>query len=779
MLHLCVAASAIALTVASTPEPSRPTDVRPSELRFEENCGQHPSEVRFVARTGDASLWLTPHAAMLELGQTDGRDLLAIELGPAPRLLRVEGEALLPGATSVFHGQDPAAWVRGARGFGRAVYRDVTPGVDIAFRAPRGDAEATAVEFDVLVGPGAALPDPLLRYRGADALRIRPDGGLEVRAGAATVVQRPPIAWQETATGRVPVAARYVRRGGDAVALALGPRDRRLPLVVDPVIVFATYHGGSTIDQGFSIASDAAGNVYLAGMSYSTDYPLAGPAPRSFSRPADMVITKFTPDGLTRLYSTYLGGDLDDYCASLVVDASGRAYIGGATSSTDFPTVAAAQPVPGGRDDGVVAVLAADGGSIELATYVGGSGDDSVLNVAIDRAGRLWLTGFTKSTDLPVVAPLQPALRGSWDAMVARYSATGTLELLSWLGGGGDERSDGLAADASGGVLLTGYTTSVDFPVTPGVVQPARSGTSDAFVTRLDAGGTLVWSTYLGGSGYDSAFDVAEESTGEVWIVGGTRSDDFPTPGGVQTVRAGFEDAIVARLAADASAVRYGTYLGGSDDDVLLRLALAPGGDIVAIGYTSSDDLYTVNAIQSVPGSPSWSWSHMAFAVRLAAGGTALRWSTYLGGSGDSIGYGVAITADADTLLSGETEGSDFLPLRAIQPALAGSADAFFLRLSEDCAALPAVAELRARRLMPSLLQVELTWPAVGGEDHMVWRVTEKSSIPAAGAPGAPPVVTPALFCSPTTPPRCVDYDPTPLVFYQVRARCSGAEGPL
>jgi hypothetical protein len=368
--------------------------------------------------------------------------------GESPASVRVEirggnkkavGRAVdaLPGRSNYFLGNDPSRWRRDVPHYGRVEYRGVYPGIDVAYYGREGQ-----LEYDFIVGAGADPRRIVMRFEGAKRLRIDADGNLVVSVpGGGELTHRAPVAYQEGDRGRSEVQARFVKRGSRDVGFAVGAYDRGRALVIDPVLVYSTYLGGSHSDYLEALAVDGAGNVYVAGFTYSTDFPTANPLQASLHGHPDAFVTKLDAAGSALVYSTYLGGSGIDRPNALAVDAAGNAYVAGVTSSADFPTANPIQASLKGGADAFVVTLNAAGSALVYSTYLGGgnlSDADSAEALAVDGAGNAYVAGRTFSTDYPTANPLQASLHGPHDAFVTKLDAAGTALVYSTYLGGSD-----------------------------------------------------------------------------------------------------------------------------------------------------------------------------------------------------------------------------------------------------------------------------------------------------------------------------------------------------
>ncbi len=371
-------------------------------------------------------------------------------------------------------------------------------------------------------------------------------------------------------------------------------------------LVYSTYLGGSDMDLGQGIAVDSGGDAYVTGYTYSTNFPTTAGAYQTIhgSGPSSAFVTKLNPAGTVLLYSTYLGGNGVDASSGIVVDSSGFAYVTGTTSSIDFPTTAGAYQTSNGStglsgDEVFVLKLnPAGGGTGDLvySTYLGGSGNDGGNSIAVDGSGNAYVTGYTQSTDFPTTSGVYQTVYGGgyWDAFVAKLNASGSVLVYStYLGGSGDDGGNSIAVDASGNAYVSGETASTNFPSAPGAYQTTLLGNSNAYLTKLNPGGTaLLYSTYFGGSASDAGCGIVLDSSGNAYVTGYTMSTNFPTtPGAYQTVFGGGQNAFLAELnpaGGGTGDLVYSTYLGGNGNCISYRIVLDGSDNAYMTGYTTS-----------------------------------------------------------------------------------------------------------------------------------------------------------------------------------------------
>jgi hypothetical protein len=652
-------------------------------LSFTPNAGQADPNVRFLAQGGAYTLALHSDGVDVRFaggGAREAADLRVRFVGaqPAPT---VEGLAPQPGVVSYFRGADPARWLSGLPTYAGVAYRGLYPGVDLIYRRATG-----ALKSEFVVAAGADPTAIRWVYAGAQRVEIAADGGLTAISPAGALREAAPVAYQEVGGERRAVAAAFVLDGENQVRFRLGAYDPAQPLVIDPTLVYATFLGGSDGDPFREyvndIAVDAAGNMIVTGMTPATDFPTANPI--QTNQPGfDAFVAKISADGQTLLYATYLGGAGSDEGYGVAVDANGAAYVAGETGSNDFPTLTPFQGDQGGVDAFVVKLI--PDGQLVYATYLGGANLDGARDIAVDDQGRVVVTGVTASTGFPTRNPLmgpQFALNGaSSDAFVTQLSADGqALVFSTYLGGGNNENIEGrsgVALDGVGNIYVVGTTRSTDFPAVNARQTAYGGGRADAFLARIRGDGSaLDYATYLGGAGEERGNGVAADAAGNAYVTGQTWSADFPTANPWQATYVGIlGDAFVGKFTPSGAAA-YVTYLGGSNGDRGNAIAVNAAGEAYVTGCAGSSNFPLVNPLQSFPSIIGCA----AFVTRFSADGSALRYSTLLGG-----GEGFGITWARGSAYVGGEAGPHFVSKHPLKPptAATGRGEAFVVQMDD------------------------------------------------------------------------------------------------
>jgi len=685
--------SALPLTATLTPADAA-TQSRASQaygtipLSFEANQGQTDAQVNFLSRGSGYTLFLTPTNAVLDLQQPAATgnlpspltthdspltDTLSMDLVGANAQAPATGLDAQTATSNYFIGNDPSQWHTGVTNYGRVEYQNVYAGINLIYYGNQRQ-----LEYDFVVAPGANPAVISLAFQGTQDMTLDSQGNLVLHTAGGDVVEHAPVLYQDIGGVRQAVAGSYVLQGSHQVAFAVGAYDRSQALIIDPVLSYSTYLGGSGTDVGTAIAVDGAGNAYIGGYTFSTNFPTKNPLQAAYGGGSyDAFVAKLNAAGTALVYSTYLGGRSYDQATGIAVDGAGNAYVTGTTSSTNFPTQNPLQAAFGGSHDAFVAKLNATGTALVYSTYLGGGNWDEAHGIAVDGAGNAYVTGFTQSTNFPTKNPFQAAFGGHADAFVAKLNATGTALVYStYLGGSGYDYGNGIAVDGAGNAFVTGWTSSTDFP-TQNPLQGASGGRYDAFVAKLNATGTaLVYSTYLGGSGYDYGNGIAVDGAGNAFVTGTTYSTDFPTKNPLQAAYGGGGDAFVAKLNATGTALVYSTYLGGGGD-LGYGIAVDGAGNAYVTGYTGSANFPTKSPLQAANGG-----GQDAFVTKLDATGTALVFSTYLGGSGSDEAYGIAVDTTGSIYVTGSTASTNFPTSNPLQATYGGAGDAFVAKIN-------------------------------------------------------------------------------------------------
>ena len=662
-------------------------------LTFETNRGQADPDVRFVGRADNLVLLLKTNEAVLSLRKPQQASLVSVSPsatqrraqssrshrlsmkleGANPTPLVAGGEALGVRA-NYFIGNDPTKWIRGVETYARVHYSGVYDGVDLVFYG-----NERQLEYDFMVGPGANPQEIRMRFDGADNIELSSEGALVLHTAAGEVKHERPIAYQENNGSRTEVTASFKRLDDATIGFEVGRYDPSQPLVIDPILVYSSYVGGSADDSCRGIVADTDGNVFLTGDSFSSDF-ISQASPTN----SDVFIGKLSSDGLLLNYS-FFGGSQNDFATGLAFDPSGNIYLCGHTESADFPVFNSIGLALKGASDAFAVKLTPDADQFFYSSLVGGSGEESGVSIAADIGGNAYITGRTSSTDYPTFAAIQPVFGGgNSDAFISKLAPDGkSLVYSTFLGGTSVENGggkSGIRLDASGNAYVTGDTQSTDFP-TSNALRTTKDGaasSSDGFVAKIDPNGiNFVYATYLGGSQDDFGFAVAADQTGNAYVTGRTRSASFTGSTATRPTTA-TSDAFVAKLNPAGSAISYLTFLGGiAGDESGNAIVIDSTGNAVIAG-TAGEGAPTVSAIQSY-----FRGNGDAFVAKLGPTGS-VSFSSYLGGSNEDVALAVSLDATGAIYLAGFTSSTDFLTVSPLVRENRGARDIFIAKIDPN-----------------------------------------------------------------------------------------------
>ncbi len=612
-------------------------------LSFEANEGQTDAKVKFLSRGTGQTLFLTAKGAVLTFS---GRQALRLNLVGANSNTRIAGLSRLPGNSNYYLGNDPTKWHTNVPTFSRVRYSELYPGVDLVFYGNQ-----RRLEYDFVVAPGADPQQISLGIPDATKASVDADGNVILRYGVNELQLTKPHVYQDVAGQRTEIAGGYLLRG-HRLRFQIAKYDHNQALTIDPQLVYSTYLGGSSGDSGNAIALDSAGNAYVTGSTFSADFPVTPGALQVTQHGSqDVFVAKLNASGTGLVYAAVIGGNSFDSAHAIAVDQSGNVYLTGLTNSHDFPVTAGAFKSVYGPDV-----------SITTGTFICGNG---------------------------------------FHAFAVKLNTAGNqLVYSTYLEGTGNDWGYGIAIDSAGNAYITGNTISTDFPTTPGAYQTTFGGgestgtcvhPSDVFVTKLNpTGSAQVYSTYLGGSDNEgTAGGIVVDSSGNAFVTGSTQSSNFPTTAGAFQTKTGGgtavtgvaqPDAFITKLNPSGSALIYSTYLGGSGEELGYGIALDSSENAYVTGLTTSTNFPTTpGTIQNTYGGGPFD----AFVTELNASGTALVYSTYLGGNNDDEATAIAVDSLGSAYITGTTNSTNYtVTANAIQAANKGGYDAFVTKVS-------------------------------------------------------------------------------------------------
>ena len=731
-------------------------------MRFEPNRGQWSSSAEYMAR-GEGYLvsvsakniaFRLPQSAQTgnepwNLAKHEGNskdESVNVTLDPIGAGSNgVVGEDRLASVSNYFQGSDRRTWRTDIANFRVVRNREIYRGIDwLIYGNP------SQLEYDFVVAPHANPGRIALAVRGADRLTIDPSGDLLIEVGNRSFRQLKPKVFQVDAQGvQQPITASY-RLRSNRLSFALGRYDHSRTLIIDPILEYSTYLGGSLGDYGQGIAVDSTGSVYVTGYTSSTDFPTVS-AYQSKNGFSNAFVAKFNASGNALVYATYLGGSKGEEGRAIAVDSAGDAYVTGWTFSSDFPTTNAIEATNrGAQQAGFVSKLNAAGDELIFSTYLTGTGSlNAPSAIALDSMANAYVSGDTNSVDFPISAAFQSSNTGRLNAFLTKLNPSGTTLVYStYIGGSGADSAYTVAVDAAGSAYIAGSTNSSDFPIKNAfqtVNSAALSNPTNltGFVSKFSpTGNELLYSTYLGGSVSEEVHAIAVDASGNAYVAGETCSPDFPVVNAFQmtnrsSCNTGGPNAFVTKLNGTGNALIYSTYLGGSGGgngiigDYAYGIAVDTAGNAYVGGLTQSSDFPLSGALQSTEAGAAIGASN-GFVAELSASGASLLFSTYIGGSGShgntsvttGLPFGDAVSAVAldgsrNIYLAGHTGSADFPTVRPLQStnnsqtSYGTISTAFVSKIATQAPAPPpSPADVVATT---SGSQIVLTWNAVNG----------------------------------------------------------------
>ena len=598
-----------------------------------------------------------------------------------------------------FIGDDESQWKTNIPTSEAVVYQEIYKDIDL-----RVYGIEKQIEYDWVVKPGADVADIQMRYQGVKGTRIDDDGNLVIATKFGELMHRQPVSYQDIEGKRVAVDVAFKQVGENIYGFEPAEYNKNYILTIDPaVLTYSTFLGGNGTDSCTGVAVDSSGYAYVTGGTYSTDFPLESEIDDTAGALSTGFVTKFSVDGSSLEFSTYLGNSNYTACSDIKLSFNAGVVVTGSVIGLGFPTTAGAyQSSWGGSYDGFLTCLSLSGSSIVYSTYFGGSNVDLAQDLSKVETylvgiypgpyltyDRVCMTGYTKSSNFPLLNARDSSLGGTTDAFVAKWTigflASVNLAYSTFLGGAEDDFGYGIDQD-DGLAYVTGTTFSPYFPQVKNI-DNTMNGTTDAFVTKFSSdGSTLEYSTFLGGSSHEDGFDIAVDSNGVAYVTGRTTSSDFPTSNAYDdTYGYGGEDAFMTQVdwiltgspPSLWAGFPYSTYLGGSHYDRGHGIALDSAGDIYVTGRTQSTNFPMVSPYDSVK-----SGTGDAFISRFHIWTSlGLLFSTYLGGGSDETGQAITIDNNRAMYVVGSTESTNFPTENPFQGTKSTGQDGFVTKM--------------------------------------------------------------------------------------------------
>lgn len=599
---------------------------------FEPNRGQVDSEVRFLARAGNYALYLTP-TGFTASGSGFG---FRMRFQGASTVHWSPG-AKLPGVSNYLLGSNAAAWLRNIPNYRDVQGTSLYEGIDVQV-----SGEQRRIEYTFRLQP---LADPsLIRLAFDQEVALTPAGALSIRGPQAEFVHRPPHAYQIINGKRLPVVVRFTLIDANTAGFALAKYDPNHELIIDPILNLHTFMGGTALESATDCVADSTTALYLTGWTTSLEFQTAGTPFRDVNTGMrDAFVAKLHPSGNFFLYSTYIGGTLNDEASSISIDATRNAYITGTTFSTNFPSLANAQQrFYGGNGDAFIVKLNVEGSQLTYSSYMGGSELDQGSGVASDSLGFATYVGYTASTNFPTIRANQAANGGGDDIFIVKLHAnSGELVFSTYFGADAADQAHGVALDRNGDAYITGRTNCANLPA--GARLGTLDGTDILVLKWRSDGSSASYLTCIGGNGVDSGASIATDRDGNAYVTGTTSSSNFPIFLALQFAYGGalggtIGDGFVFKLNSAGNALLYSTYLGGVRDDWGQSIFVDLSGTAYVAGATFSFNFPAANGV--VPPSAG----HRAgFVTRISPQGVTLQESFFFDGIAADDRYAIAL----------------------------------------------------------------------------------------------------------------------------------------
>ncbi len=568
----------------------------------------------------------------------------------------------MPHQNNYFIGNDPSKWVIDANNYQIVLYQDLWPGIDLRYYFTPSD-----LKYEFIVHPGADLKNIKTQIQGHRNLAIR-SGQLVISLdNGQNLIDNDLIAfYSDNVHDNIDV--RFRKMTDDVFTFELGEYDHSRPITLDPV-VYSTYVTGNGWDNARGIDYDSMGNAYVAGHTFSSDFPTTpGVYDRTHNNNPDAFVLKLNPAGTALVYSTFIGGNGTEYCYGLVIDASGNAFVTGGTNSNDFPTAGSPyDSTHSGEYDVFLFKLGPSGKNLIFSTYIGDTGFDMGRGIRLDGSGYIYIAGNTSSSNYPTTTGAYDRTYGGVsDVFVTKVNVTGDKLIFStFIGGTAGDKAYALAIDPNGNSYITGYTDNfgtLSYPTTPGAHDTTGNLLEEVIVSKLNASGDkLVYSTVVAGSNIERGYAIDLDQYGYIYVAGFTRSSGFPTtPGAFLTTykgTSGVSLAFTLKLNITFDKLIYSTFLGDTGNDEINGIDIDSAGQAFVIGSTSSTNFPVTPDAEN--------GSHKGgildvFLTKFNASGTGLLYSTFRGGTGADYGYAIAVESDINIYVAGVSTSTDF-----------------------------------------------------------------------------------------------------------------------
>ncbi|MBN2229060.1 MAG: SBBP repeat-containing protein [Candidatus Thorarchaeota archaeon] len=637
-------------------------------MMFFAQAGPNDNDIYYVCRRGTDTI---AYFGISKIQYCVGDTILSLDF-PGSRQVNPIGEEPTGSVTNYLLGNSPDRWITGLEDCAVLRYGEIYPGIDLVYRLSDG-----AFKYEFVVSPYADPEVIQMKYSNAGMVEI--DGNrLEVAISGFSFRDSGLLAFQSSMENEVSCTFRKMDR--ETVGFSVNRYDRSSLLTIDPVLAFSTFLGGSSSDEGRGIAVED-GFLYVTGTTSSANFPVGLGYDSSHNGAVDCFVCKFSDDGQTMVYSTYIGGSSNDEPWDIAVE-DGYAYITGTTASNNYPTANAYDSTYNTNNDIFLTKLSTSGASLVYSTYIGGTSSDVGLGLAVED-DYAYVTGTTSSTNYPTVSAYDSTHNGGSDVFITKFATNGmSLAYSTFIGGTDSDSAYGLDVE-DGFAYVTGFTYSSNYPVA-NAFQESIGGSSDSFVTKLSTNGQILnYSSYLGGSNIDWGRGI-DVDKGFAYVTGWTDSADYPTANAFDSSLSGSQACFVAKVNIEGNSLVFSTYLG-SDDYSEGRSIVVGEGCAFVTGLTGGH-FPTINEYNSTP-----QGGYDCFVTMFAPDGLSLCYSRYIGSIGSDFCASIAYDGQS-VYITGSTDSVGFPHVNPWQETYAGNGDCFILKIASgdsDCDAIP------------------------------------------------------------------------------------------
>lgn len=673
------------------------------KLAFEPNNGQAISNVKFLTRAKGYNIYFTSDRAVFKFTSKGITNVLSMNFVNFNSNTKISAADELESKSNYFIGPNSSSWFSGVANYSRVEYKDIYPGINAIFYGNNNQ-----LEYDFLVSPGSD-PDAInLSFEGANKIETDSEGNLIISIGSEIIKFQKPYAYQEINSVRTDIKTEYEVKNNQ-VNFIVSEYDKNVPLIIDPLLVYSTYLGGSGNEDVSVIDVDQNGYAYIAGQTNSIDFPTTtgvfdevcdnGGATCN----KDIFVTKLNPIGSELIYSTYIGGEGFQEGFGIAVDPSGFAHISGFTNSGDFPTTPAAyDTTQNGFSDVFALKLNQSGSSIIYSTFIGGADTDEARKIDIDSGGNLYVTGITRSQDFPTTTGAFDTEKEpeETDPFVTKLSGDGSNVIYStFLGGSQTDEGFDIFVNQNNEAFIVGETQSSDYPTTTLAIPTCTALTcsgSNVFLSKLNSSGSsLLYSNHFGGLQNEEGFGVVSEGQ-FAYVVGSTSSPEFTTTfNSFDTSHNGDIDAFLVKIDTITGSLSYSTFIGGENSDQAFDISLDENSDLFLSGSTISPGFpVTSDALDSTCGTDGLCEAQDGptsdiYLMKFDKDNFNLIYSTYYGGKDNETALSMVLNSN-DIFLTGmidPLDNSDFSPvfpttINAFDRVFNGGTESFAIRIS-------------------------------------------------------------------------------------------------